>query len=206
MTRMEKWESYRNEINQSSQIGYDIMIQTQKIKKYKNAIDKINPSILQNEVNPELVLHKSVSEVNVNQNQIPSQITKMFKDLSKVKSIDNKNNIFTILFNLKNNSILDEGNKIKDSWLNDNNDYVQLSSFINNANLNSNKDKEFEKDLQIKFDNISKSKQQTKMSVVEKLSKNDQINVGHHVFIISIAISSVFFIFVFALLLMEWLL
>ncbi|MCQ3908435.1 MAG: hypothetical protein MJ200_02575 [Mycoplasmoidaceae bacterium] len=115
MTRMQKWESYRHEINQSSQVGYSIMLQTQQIEKYKRAIDRVNPAILQNVVDPQLNLHKGVSEVIVSQNQIPNQITRMFKDLSKAKSINNKNNISTILFNLQNESILDQKNKIKDS-------------------------------------------------------------------------------------------
>lgn len=202
MTRMQKWESYRHEINQSSQIGYGIMLQTQQIEKYKRAIDRVNPAILQNVVDPELTLHKGVSEVIVSQKQIPNQITRMFKDLSKAKSINNKNNISTILFNLQNESILDQKLKIKDSWLNSNKDYADLSAYIQEINLN--KDKEFEKDLQTKFESISKKKQQTKIGVINKLSKDEQKNVGHHVFVISIAIACVFFLLTFVLLLVRW--
>ncbi|XQP55120.1 MAG: hypothetical protein ACOQNV_03230 [Mycoplasmoidaceae bacterium] len=199
---MQKWESYRHEINQSSQIGYGIMVQTQQIEKYKRAIDRVNPAILQNVVDPELTLHKGVSEVIVSQKQIPNQITRMFKDLSKAKSINNKNNISTILFNLQNESILDQKLKIKDSWLNSNKDYAALSAYIQEASLN--KDKEFEKDLQTKFESLAKKKQQTKIGVINKLSKDEQKNVGHHVFVISIAIACVFFLLTFVLLLVRW--
>ncbi len=80
-----------------------------------------------------------------------------------------------------------------------------LSSFIKEANLSDDKDKEFEKDLQSKFENIANTKQQTKVGVIRQLSRNEQKNIGHHVFVISIAIASVFFLLTFVLLLVGWL-
>ena len=93
MTRMQKWEQYRLEIDQSSAIGQTIVNQSQKIEKYKREIDKINPAILQGIGNVNLNLHKGISEVIVSQKQIPDTISKMFKNLNKAKTTDNKNNI-----------------------------------------------------------------------------------------------------------------
>ncbi|MCQ3915424.1 MAG: hypothetical protein MJ195_01430 [Mycoplasmoidaceae bacterium] len=70
--------------------------------------------------------------------------------------------------------------------------------------MSLNKDKEFEQDLQTKFESISKTKQQTKIGQIKQLSRNDQKNVGHHVFVISIAIACVFFLLTFVLLLVRW--
>ena len=124
---MQKWESYRHEINQSSQVGYMIHQQTQQIAAYKKAIDRINPAILQNVKNVDFNLHKGVSEVVVSQKQVPAQITKLFKDLNKAKTVNNTNNISTILFNLKNDNILDANKKLKEDWLNKNSDYSALA-------------------------------------------------------------------------------
>lgn len=204
MTRMQKWESYRNEINQSSQVGYTIATQTQQIEKYKRAIDRINPAILQNVVEPNLNLHKGVSEVVVSQKQVPAQITKLFKDLAKAKSLDNRNNVSTILFNLQNDNILDQNKRLKEEWLNSNSDYANLAAYIKQANLSLNNDKEFEKDLQTKFESLSTNKQQTQVGVIKQLSKDTQKNIGHHVFVISIAIACVFFLLTLVLLLVRW--
>lgn len=203
MTRMEKWENYRSEINQSSQIGYMINVQSQEIAKYKKAIDKINPAILQNVNEPNLNLHKGVSEVVVSQKQIPEQITKLFKNISKAKTMSNKNNVSTILFNLKNDTILDANHKLKESWLNDNTDYAALSAYIKQANLSLNSNKAFEKDLHTKFESLSSKKTQTQIATVSALSKNGQKNIGHHVFVISIAIATVFFLLILVLLLIR---
>lgn len=201
---MQKWESYRREIDQSSKIGYNITLQTQQIEKYKSDIDKVNPAILQNVVDPTIDLHKGVSEVVVSQKQIPKHITKMFNDLTKAKSLNNKNNISTILFNLQNENILGNDKRVKESWLNTDDDYAQLSKFIKEAHLSLNKDKEFEKDLQTKFESLSVNKQQTQIDKINKLSENIQKNVGHHIFVISIAIAAVFFILTLALLCVRW--
>lgn len=204
MTRMEKWEGYRNEINQASRIGFSITQANQKIEKYKKEIDSINPAILQNMVPADLNLHKGVSEVAVSEQQIPAQITKMFKDLNKAKAVTNKNTISTILFNLKNDNILDDNKKLKEGWLEGNNEYASLAAFIKDANLNINKNKEFEKDLQTKFESLSANKPDASIKTIEQLSKNGQKNIGHHVFVISIAIASIFFVITFVLLMIRW--
>lgn len=200
---MEKWESYRYEINQSSKIGYTISQETEKIEKYKKEIDKINPAILQGSVSPNLNFRKGVSEVVVSQNQVPVEITKLFTNLNKAKTANNRNNISTILFNLKNDNILDENKKIKEEWLNSNNDYSSLVQYIQKANLSSDKDKEFEKDLQSKYDSLSKQKTDTTIATIYPLSRNGQKNVGHHVFIISVAIAMLFFVITLVLLIVR---
>lgn len=203
MTRMEKWESYRSEINQSSQVGYMIHQQTQQIATYKKAIDKINPAILQNVKNVDFNLHKGVSEVVVSQKQVPAQITKLFKNLNKAKTLNNRNNISTILFNLQNDNILDNNKKLKDDWLNKHSDYAALADYIKQANLSLNNDKQLEKDLQSKFANLSSKKQDTQVGVITPLNKNGQKNVGHHVFVVSIAIATMFFLFIVVLLILK---
>ncbi|MBQ0045264.1 MAG: hypothetical protein KBS35_00025 [Mycoplasma sp.] len=205
MTRMQKWADYRKEIYQASKIGFTIDQQTQQIANYKKVIDKINPAILQNVVEPDLDLHKGVSEVIVSQNQVPEHITKLFKNLNKAKTINNRNNISTILFNLKNDNILDENDNLKEEWLKTNPDYAKLSDFIKQTNLSLGNDKEFEKDLEAKFKNLSGKKKQTQVGEIISLSKNNQKNVGHHVFVISISIASVFFLLTFVLLIVRWL-
>lgn len=193
MTRMQKWESYRNEINQSSKIGYVITQDALKIEKYKKEIDKINPTILQNLGSTDLDLHKGVSEVIVSQNQVPVEITRMFKDLNKAKASSNKNTVSTILFNLKNDNILDDQKRLKETWLNNNSDYAQLANYISTANLNLDKNKDFEKELHTKYENLSTKQAEAKVGDIKSLSQNLQKNVGHHVFVISIAIATVFF-------------
>lgn len=200
MTRMEKWQSYRLEIDQSSKIGQIIANQSQMIHKYKKEIDKVNPAILQNVKEVDLNMHKGVSEVIVSQKQIPSQITKMFKDLNKAKTANNKNNISTILFNLKNNNILNDKQRVREDWLNTNQDYVELSNYIKQANLNLNRNTEFEKDLQKKFEHLSTTKTETQIQEIVPLTQKNQKNIGHHVFVIAIAIASVFFLLILVLL------
>lgn len=204
MTRMEKWASYRKEIFQTSRIGFTIDQQAQQIANYKKTIDKINPAILQNVADPDLNLHKGVSEVIVSQKQVPEQITKLFKNLNKAKTTNNRNNISTILFNLKNDNILDEKDNLKEEWLQTNPDYANLANFIKQTNLSLGKDKEFEKDLEAKFKNLSEKKKQTQVGDIISLSKNAQKNVGHHVFVISISIASVFFLLTLVLLIVRW--
>lgn len=203
MTRMEKWQSYRLEIDQSSKIGQIIANQSQMIQKYKKEIDKVNPAILQNVKEVDLNMHKGVSEVVVSQKQIPTQITKMFKDLNKAKTVNNKNNISTILFNLKNNNILNDKQRVREDWLNDNQDYVKLSNYIKQANLNLNRNTEFEKDLQKKFEDLSTTKTEAQIQDIVPLSKKNQKNIGHHVFVIAIAIAFVFFLLIIVLLLVK---
>ncbi|MCQ3908434.1 MAG: hypothetical protein MJ200_02570 [Mycoplasmoidaceae bacterium] len=79
-----------------------------------------------------------------------------------------------------------------------------MAAYIQEANLSKDKDKEFEKDLQARFENLAKNKHQTNVGVIHQLSKNDQRNIGHHVFVISIAIALVFFLLTFLLLLVRW--
>lgn len=203
MTRMQKWESYRQEIDQSSQVGQTIASQDQLIARYKKEIDKINPAILSNIPEVNLNMHKGVSEVIVSQNQIPSQITKLFKDVNKAKTPTNRNTISTILFNLKNETILNDNKKLKDEWLNGHADYVQLAGYVAKANQNTVKDKEFEKDLHTKYENLATTKTETQIGSIIPLSKTGQKNIGHHVFVIAIAISAVFFILIFVLLLVR---
>lgn len=204
MTRMQKWESYRNEINQSSKIGYVITQDALKIEKYKKEIDKINPTILQNLGSTDLDLHKGVSEVIVSQNQVPVEITRMFKDLNKAKASSNKNTVSTILFNLKNDNILDDQKKLKETWLNNNSDYAQLANYISAANLNLDKNKDFEKELHTKYENLSVKQAEAKVGDIKSLSQNLQKNVGHHVFVISIAIATVFFVITLILLVVRF--
>ncbi|XQP55636.1 MAG: hypothetical protein ACOQNY_02405 [Mycoplasmoidaceae bacterium] len=201
---MQKWESYRNEINQSSKIGYVITQDALKIEKYKKEIDKINPTILQNLGSTDLDLHKGVSEVIVSQNQVPVEITRMFKDLNKAKASSNKNTVSTILFNLKNDNILDDQKKLKETWLNNNSDYAQLANYISAANLNLDKNKDFEKELHTKYENLSVKQAEAKVGDIKSLSQNLQKNVGHHVFVISIAIATVFFVITLILLVVRF--
>ena len=200
---MEKWESYRYEINQSSKIGYTISQETEKIEKYKNEIDKINPSILQGSTIANLNLRKGVSEVVVSQNQIPAEITKLFTNLNKAKTTNNRNNISTILFNLKNDNILDDNRRVKEEWLNNNTDYSSFAQYIKEANLSLDKDKEFERELQSKYENLSKQKTEGKIETIHPLSRNGQKNIGHHVFIVSVAIAMLFFVITLILLIVR---
>lgn len=204
MTRIKKWENYRNEINQLSQIGYSISNQTKQIEKYKMAINKINPTILQGITDPNINLQKSASEIIVSQKQISNDIINTFNDFNKIKHLNNKNNISTILFNLKNENILDENKKVKKTWLEKDQDYSKLSAYIDQANLNLDNHKEFEKDLKTKFENLSATKQQTEVGTITQLSKNIQKNIGHHVFVISISIALLFFIITLILLFVRW--
>lgn len=203
MTRMQKWQDYRKEIDQSSRVGQLIANQGQMIEKYKKAIDKVNPAILQNVQTIDLDIHKGVSEVVVSQKQIPVQITKLFKDLNKAKTNTNRNNISTILFNLKNQFILSDDKKLKEEWLKTNPDYNELSGYVALANASDTKNKEFEKDLQTKYKTLSSTKAQTQIGSITALSKNGRKNIGHHVFVIAIAISVVFFILTFVLLIVK---
>lgn len=201
MTRMEKWESYRSEISQSSKVGHLISNDNQKIDKYKKEIDRINPTILQNLDSTNPSLHKGVSEVIVSQNKFPEEITKLFVNLNKAKEGKNKNTISTILFNLNNYNILDENKHIKEKWLHENADYADLDHYISDLNLN--RDSDFEKDLHSKYENLS-VKNEGKIGNIETLSRDMQKNVGHHVFVISISIASVFFIITLILLLVRF--
>lgn len=200
---MEKWESYRNEINQSSQIGYTISLENEKIEKYKQEIDKVNPSILSGFQTSSLTLHKGVSEVVVSQNQVPVEITKLFSNLNKAKSVNNRNNISTILFNLKNDNILNDNKRIKEEWLNNNPDYYSFANYIQQANLSFEKDKEFEKDLQLKYESLSKQRNDGQIMTIHPLNRNGQKNIGHHVFIISVAIAMLFFVITLVLLIVR---
>lgn len=204
MTRMEKWESYRNEIDQASRIGQTITNQADKIEYYKREIDRINPAILQNISTPNLRLHKGVSEVNVSQKQIPTEITKLFKDLNKAKTVNNNNRVSNILFNIKNETILDHNEKVKEQWLNSNPDYADLTAYLKEVNLSLNKDKEFEKDLHDQYTNLSSKKEERDVYLVDPLTEVNKKNIGHHVFVISAAIAIVFFVITFVLLIVRW--
>ncbi len=204
MTRMQKWQTYRLEIDQTSRIGQTIQTQGLKIEQYKKEIDKINPSILQNVQIPDLNLHKGVSEVIVSQEKIPTEITKMFKDLNKVKSTNNANTVSTILFNIKNDSILDQSKKIREDWLKTNRDYADLFAFIKVANLNFDKDKDVEKDLHTKYENLSAKKEEAKIATIATLSRDGHKNIGHHVFVVSVAIAILFFVITVVLLFVRW--
>ncbi|MCQ2956957.1 MAG: hypothetical protein MJ233_03860 [Mycoplasmoidaceae bacterium] len=192
------------EIDQTSRIGQTILTQGLKIDQYKKEIDKINPAILQNVQTPDLNLHKGVSEVIVSQNKIPAEITKMFKDLNKAKAPTNTNTVSTILFNLKNDSILDQNKKVREDWLESNRDYADLSRFIKDAKLNFDKDKDVEKDLHTKYESLSLKKGEAKIATVATLSKDGQKNVGHHVFVVSVAIAILFFVITVVLLFVRW--
>ncbi len=192
------------EIDQTSRIGQSILTQSLKIEQYKKEIDKINPAILQNVQTPDLNLHKGVSEVIVSQEKIPTEITKMFKDLNKAKNPTNTNTVSTILFNLKNDSILDQNKKVREDWLETNRDYADLSAFIKLAKLNLDKDKDVEKDLYTKYESLSTKKGETKIASVATLSKDGQKNVGHHVFVVSVAIAILFFVITVVLLFVRW--
>ncbi len=82
-------------------------------------------------------------------------------------------------------------------------DYSALAAYIKEANLSLDKDKELEKDLQSKFANLSSKKKEAQLGVVAPLNKNAQKNVGHHVFVISIAIATMFFLFIVVLLFLK---
>ncbi|MCQ2747947.1 MAG: hypothetical protein MJ223_01600 [Mycoplasmoidaceae bacterium] len=94
-------------------IGQTIVDQSKKIERYKREIDRINPAILQGTNDIGIDLHKGVSEVIVSQNQVPDNIYKLFKNLNKGKTEENRNGINTILFNLEHKKILDKNDKIK---------------------------------------------------------------------------------------------
>ncbi len=204
MTRMEKWESYRKEIDQASRIGQTITNQADRIEHYKNEIDRINPAILQNVATPNLHLHKGVSEVIVSQKQIPTEITKLFRDLNKAKTANNHNKVANILFNIKNETILDQNEKVKDQWLATNPDYADLTAYLKAVNLSSDKDKDFEANLHDQFTNLSAEKEERDVYLVEPISRGNQRNVGHHIFVISAAIAVVFFVITFVLLIVRW--
>lgn len=85
-----------------------------------------------------------------------------------------------------------------------NSDYASLSAFIKAANLDLSKDKELEKDLQTKFETLSNVKADAQVLTINALNKNGQKNIGHHVFIISVAIAIVFFLLILVLLFVRW--
>lgn len=201
---MEKWESYRKEIEQASRIGQTITNQADRIEYYKREIDHINPAILQNVSTPNLHLHKGVSEVIVNQKKIPNEITELFKDLNKAKTANNHNKVANILFNIKNETILDQNEKVKEQWLADNPDYADLTNYLKAVNISSDKDKAFEANLHDQFTNLSSQKGDRDVYLVDPIAKDNQRNIGHHVFVISAAIAVFFFVITFVLLIVRW--
>ena len=198
MTRMQKYQSYRDEIARSSKLGYSIALDNQNIMKYKKEIDKVNSSILTSMSDQKISLHKGVSEVAISQKQVPVEISKLFSTLNKAKNTINRENVSTIFFNITNSSIVDKKNKIKEEWLKHNSDYAELISF--SSNLNFNQKEVLEKNLQSKYDNFKVDEKQKEIIAINELHKDDKKQISHYVFVVSATVAVIFLIITFALL------
>ena len=198
MTRMQKYQSYREEIARSSKLGYSIALDNQNIAKYKKEIDKINPAILTAMSDKNISLHKGVSEIALTHKQVPVEISKLFSTLNKAKNTINQENVSTIFFNITNSSIVDKNNKVKLDWLKQNSDYAQLLAFSNNLNLN--KPDSLEKALESKYNNFSKQEQLSNVQSIATLQKDERKQLSHYVFVVSVTVAAVFFLITFALL------
>ena len=198
MTRMQKYQSYREEIAKSSKLGYSIALDNKNIDKYAKEINKINPAILTSISTKNITLHKGVSEIALEQKQVPVEISKLFSTLNKAKNTINQENVSTIFFNITNSSIIDSNNKVKESWLKQNPDYASLSTF--RLNLSTNPNADIQKNLETRLNDLMSTKKQEEIANVSIFAKDDTKQISHHIFVISVTVAAIFFVLTFALL------
>lgn len=206
MTRIEKYKEYREEIAHSAQIGKTIALDDSKLDKYKAEIDSINPAILSSIEDEQTKVAKGVTEIPINEKQIPNHIANMFATINKAKGTINQENISTLLFNAKNNSILDGDLDFKEDWLMQNEDYAKFVK-INFASCLNNQSslEDAQKNLQSKYDNFNSANTAKDVVKISQIQSGAQKKASHYVFVISIAVASIFFIIIVALLITKML-
>ncbi len=197
---MEKYKEYREEIAQSAMLGQSVFDSDKTIEKYRQEINEINPAILNSSKSPSLSFTKSITEVSLKQKEIPLDVAKAFKNLNKAKSTYNKENISLMLFNLKNNTILDQNSNIKEEWLLQNADYASLVDYKKKLNINPTA---LEKDLQEKYAAFISTNDLSAFDKFNKISEGEEKHASSFAFAISIAIAIVFFAITLVLLILK---
>lgn len=200
MTRMEKYQSYRQEIEQSAKLGQSIVNTDKSILLYKQEIDSINPAILNTTQPQTLGFVKGVTEISLKQKEIPSDVSKMFSTLNKAKSTYNQENISLMLFNMTDSTILDNKDVIKEQWLAKNADYASLLAYRKQLNLNP---QSFEKDLEAKYADFIATNEAKDFAKLETISFMNQNRTSSYAFAISIAVAIIFVLLTFALLIVK---
>lgn len=197
---MEKFKDYRQEIAQSAMLGQSVLNSDKTIEKYKAEINKINPAILNTTRDKTLSFTKGVTEVSLKQKEIPMDVSKLFKNLNKAKSTYNAENISLMLFNMKNNTILDKNSNFKEDWLLKNPDYTSLTNYKKQLNISPTA---LEKDLQEKYAAFVSTNDLSAFERLNKISESEEKHASSYAFAISIAIAIVFFTITLILLILK---
>jgi len=169
MTRVEKYQAYRDEIAKSQKLGKSIKTGDENVIKYTKEIDKINPSILSTfKNNNTLTFEKGTIDINIDQKQVPENVTKLFNTLNQT-AISTQNAEINNYFNNKiQHTILDSNGDIDQNWLATNQLYTNISKINNDVNNNIAEEKVFVEDLTNKYNSM---KQENGIVPVQKLEQ-----------------------------------
>ena len=189
MTRIDKWQNYREEIAQSSFVGSFIYNQTNNLKSFEDEINKINPSILQNISNNENIID-SVLEIDTSNNKITDEICSMFKNIDTIEK-SSSGNIFVALKNLENDCIIDNKFSIKKQFLDNDKKYTNLQKFIIDKKVIQNNDAYINQNLKGKYESLSKTKSNAKISPI-KVFETSQAKKKGIIFKLLFGVSAIF--------------
>lgn len=200
MTRMEKWQSYRDEIAKQAKISQDIDLDKTDIQKFETEINKINPAILSNNLEKDPAISKGVSNVEVEEKQISTEIFDLFSTINKAANTINQDRVKTIFDNIEKDKIIGDGKKIKEEWLEQNPNYSWFKKETSSLKeQHSQANENLAKQLEEKYNTFkSKPKKQT-VEPVMLYDKTTEKNTSHYVFVISIAVSALLLLIVLAL-------
>lgn len=167
-TRIEKYKTYRQEIENQGEFLSNFEAQSGVINNYKKKIDALNPNILSNAT----IQKDNIIVPLISVNKVEKQ---KFDELKKFKLLINDEKISEILseynnfiYRYENNSIIDhQKQKISEKWLNLDPKYVQLKQIEGKLKLSEEKFKHFVEN--------SSSKIETLNQVIAKSKKDDAV-------------------------------
>jgi len=168
MTRVEKYQAYREEIAKSAKLGKSIVDSDEDVNKYQKQINKLNSAILTSVKDESLSLEKGVIEIDVKDKQVPEDVTNLFNTLNQTTIVNQSEQINNYFHNKINLSILNDKKEIDPKWLASNSQYSQGQKIGNNVTNSIAEEKVFVDDLTNKYNNMS---QASDIAAVDKLQK-----------------------------------